>query len=68
MSKKLSKKQIKSAKGGITTDLPLYVVDGVNSNGAASSSIYGSRGNNGVIIVTTKRDKRSASANADATK
>ncbi len=60
--------------GSINDNSPLYVVDGIiggifNLNpadiesmsvlkDAASAAIYGSRGANGVVIVTTKRGKR----------
>ncbi len=61
--------------GSINDNSPLYVVDGIISDGisglnpadiesisvlkdAASASIYGSRGANGVVIVTTKKGKR----------
>ena len=61
--------------GSINDNSPLYVIDGVISDGigglnpadiesvsvlkdAASASIYGSRGANGVVIVTTKKGKR----------
>lgn len=60
--------------GSINDNSPLYVVDGVISGigglnpadiesisilkDAASAAIYGSRGANGVVIVTTKKGKR----------
>lgn len=60
--------------GSINDNSPLYVVDGIISSivglnpgdiesisilkDAASASIYGSRGANGVVIVTTKKGKR----------
>jgi TonB-dependent starch-binding outer membrane protein SusC len=60
--------------GSINDNSPLYVVDGIISSigglnpadiesisilkDAASAAIYGSRGANGVVIVTTKKGKR----------
>jgi len=62
--------------GSVNTTDPLYVVDGIPMDGAfvniqdvesmqvlkdaASSAIYGSRGANGVIIITTKAGKKGA--------
>ncbi|MRR21351.1 TonB-dependent receptor [bacterium] len=62
--------------GSTNTTDPLYVVDGIPMDGAyvniqdvesmqvlkdaASSAIYGSRGANGVIIITTKSGKKGA--------
>lgn len=65
--------------GSINDNSPLYVVDGVISSismlnpadienisilkDAASAAIYGSRGANGVVIVTTKKGKRDQKTN-----
>jgi TonB-linked SusC/RagA family outer membrane protein len=65
--------------GSINDNSPLYVVDGVISSismlnpadiesisilkDAASAAIYGSRGANGVVIVTTKKGKRDQQTN-----
>lgn len=65
--------------GSINDNSPLYVVDGIigSINGlnpadiesiqvikdAASAAIYGSRGANGVVIVTTKKGKRGETTN-----
>lgn len=62
--------------GSVNTTDPLYVVDGIPMDGAyvniqdvesmqvlkdaASSAIYGARGANGVIIITTKAGKKGA--------
>ncbi|MBL7696825.1 MAG: TonB-dependent receptor [Chitinophagaceae bacterium] len=65
--------------GSINDNSPLYVVDGVISSismlnpadiesisilkDAASAAIYGSRGANGVVIVTTKKGRRDQKTN-----
>ncbi|MEL7586410.1 MAG: TonB-dependent receptor [Prolixibacteraceae bacterium] len=64
--------------GSINDNSPLYVVDGIVGSipvnpadvesmtilkDAASAAIYGSRGANGVVIITTKKGKRGESTN-----